>query len=384
MVRHHRWMALGAAITLACAWLGWRYGIATNAGATTVRSATLHSELFGPGIVDATARSQLSPKTNGRIVELRVHSGDQVAAGATLVRLQSESAEALLQQAQAQLASARAQLVSARADSERATALADQADRDRRRLNYLAERDSDTVAVADLDLSITTFASAVAEESRARAQVDATQSAVLAAQGAVAYQASQLAENVLAAPFAGVITQRIRSVGDTVGPGSGILEVADPASVFIQARFDESLLPAVSLNAQARVAFHSSEGAGVAGHVARIDRVVDGETREFIVEIALDALPSHWALGQRADVYVQASVPIKTALPRRYVRWNDQGAYVWVLRNGRATRQPVAIGLTSGDAMQIISGLTGADLVLEPSGRLYPGRRVYTKHGAGS
>lgn len=376
--KHRRRCGIGFALATVLLFLafGWRYAVPVDVVATGAKPAALQAELFAPGIVDAGSRVQLSSEIGGCILELNAEAGDAVTAGDVLVRMQSDSADALLHQTQAQLTSARAQLAAACADLDSATATAEHEDRDHRRLETLAEKQPDAVAQSDLDISATALATARAGELRARSQRRAAESEVSAAEAAVAYQQALQAKTALVAPFAGVVARRIRSIGDTVEPGAGILELVDPSTLFIQARFDESLLPVLSRNASARAVFYGETRDGIPGHVERIDRVVDGETREFLAEIALDTLPPHWALGQRADVYIKSRVPVAVSLPRRFVQRNSNGAFVWMMRGHRAVRRPVTIGLTTADTLQIVSGLAENDCVIRPDIHLYSGRRV--------
>lgn len=46
-------------------------------------------------------------------------------------------------------------------------------------------------------------------------------------------------------------------------------------------------------------------GATATGEVSRLGRESDRETREFLINVRVTELPKNWAIGQRAEVYLQ-------------------------------------------------------------------------------
>ena len=52
-------------------------------------------------------------------------------------------------------------------------------------------------------------------------------------------------------------------------------------------------------------------------------------------------------------------------LPVRSVQQSaDDRQFVWIVRGGKASRQPVEVGQTQGDRIIILSGLTEGDIVI--------------------
>ena len=53
-------------------------------------------------------------------------------------------------------------------------------------------------------------------------------------------------------------------------------------------------------------------------------READRETREFVVDVRVVTLPENWAVGQRAEVYIEvdrkSAVPL---LPAKFVFWRE-------------------------------------------------------------
>jgi hypothetical protein len=63
--------------------------------------------------------------------------------------------------------------------------------------------------------------------------------------------------------------------------------------------------------------------------------------------------------------------------PKSAVRSDAQGAFAWVVTNGRVRRQPLRAGADQGDQVVILEGLSGGEaLVLGPADDLASGDRV--------
>ena len=117
----------------------------------------------------------------------------------------------------------------------------------------------------------------------------------------------------------------------------------------------------------ARIVFRSQPNESFPGSVARIGREADRETREFIVDVRVLALPTNWAVGQRAEAFIRVEqADSTTTLPAVLVLRREGVEGVFVLSDGRAKWQPIELGLRSRDAVQVTGGLSPGDLVVTP------------------
>ncbi len=99
----------------------------------------------------------------------------------------------------------------------------------------------------------------------------------------------------------------------------------------------------------------------------RLGREADRETREFIVDVQVLELPKNWAVGQRAEVYIETARKNNvTLLPAAYVRWMEDAPGVFVSRGNRAAWQPLTFGLRSPDTIEVVDGLHAGDTVVVP------------------
>lgn len=101
---------------------------------------------------------------------------------------------------------------------------------------------------------------------------------------------------------------------DVLGTGTLEARVKTQVSARIQERLVEVLVDqgdTVKKGQKARVVFRSEPQKNYPGVVSRLGREMDRETREFLVDVRVEQLPVNWAVGQRAEVYIQ----IDTAKP---------------------------------------------------------------------
>jgi len=96
------------------------------------------------------------------------------------------------------------------------------------------------------------------------------------------------------------------------------------------------------------------------------------------VRIDLDESISHMIPG--TEVNVDTSVTLRSQallIPADAVNENREGRYVWVVRDGRADQQQITTGLTNYLAVEVLDGLTEADLIIIAGQQdLQPGQRV--------
>jgi HlyD family secretion protein len=107
---------------------------------------------------------------------------------------------------------------------------------------------------------------------------------------------------------------------------------------------------------------------------------VDRETREFVIDVRVLELPQNWAVGQRAEVYVEAArQPDATLLPAAFVSRHEGQPGVFVRSDGRAAWRPLKLGLRGRETVEVLDGLEPGDVAVKPvdgGTTLRAGRRV--------
>jgi RND family efflux transporter MFP subunit len=264
------------------------------------------------------------------------------------------------------------------ADKTRTIAVLEQAQRHHDRVQSLREK---TVTTQDdVDRAIESLAIATADMARAEAAMTEGQKGLLAAEKTLEYHRARLADTRIKAPFTGLVVKRQREAGDVAVPGSTILTLISTDLLWISAWVDETEMAKVRVDQPARILFRSQPDQNFPGSVMRLGKQADRETREFVVDVRVSGLPENWAIGQRADVFIETHRLDKAlTIPLIALDRHDTIDGVFVERNGIARWQAVSLGARGRDVVEVTSGLSDSDSVLlVPHGgpTLTDGRRV--------
>jgi HlyD family secretion protein len=343
-----------------------------------VQRGPIVAEVMGTGTLEARVKASISPKISGRIARVLVDQGDRVATGQLLAMLDDAELRQQVEIAAAGVAVAEAALDRLKADKDRAVAVGQQADFDYERTRDLYEKK--TAASVEIEKATEALSIARAELARAGAAIVEGQRELIAAQKTLAYHQARLADTAIAAPFDGLIVRRHRDPGDVVAPGGPVLTLVSTDELWISAWVDETAIARLAPAQAARVVFRSEPGRVYPGQVSRLSREADRETREFVVDVRVMALPETWAVGQRAEVFIETvHKEDVVVLPATYLVQRDKTLGVYLEAQGRAAWRDIEVGLRSRDSVEVVDGLQPGDLVLVPSNpenELADGRRV--------
>ncbi|MFZ0033959.1 MAG: efflux RND transporter periplasmic adaptor subunit [Sedimentisphaerales bacterium] len=334
-----------------------------------VKIGTITTEVMGTGTLEARVRATISSKISGRIAHIFVDQGDKVVNGQKFLTLDDED----LRQ---QVEMAKEELSVAQAGVEMAVSQIKSAEATEKQTKTSFDRQSKLVSSGAV--STDAFEKAQQQLEIAQAGLSQAQSAKIEAEKLVAkaeaslqFAQAQLAYTVVCAPFDGLIVKRNRDPGDVVVPGSMVLEMISLDELWISAWLDETLLSRLKVGQPAKIVFRSAPEVELPGKVARISPQADSETREVLVDVAIDQMPTIWAIGQRAEVYIETDHKENVVvIPQRAVVWRQEQPGVFVIENGRTHWQKIDLGLQGKDKAEAAKGLKPGQVVLIPGSSL--------------
>lgn len=339
--------------------------------AVKVAKGTVIAEVMGTGTLEARVRTTISPKISGRLVQVLVDQGMPVTKGQLLTTLDDGELKQAVEVAKADLAVAQAGVNRSATDIVRAEATALLARTELARVEQLLR----TNVVTSNELDQATERRAVADADTRRTQLVKVEAekAVIKAQESLRYAQERLADTKIFAPFDGLVVRRSREPGDIVVPGTGILEVISTDELWVSAWVDETAMGRLAVAQPARILFRSAPETALPGQVARLAPQTDRETREFLVDVRVAQLPKTWAVGQRAEVYIETGRhPEVITLPQRFVSWREGQAGVVVDRGGKARWQTITLGLRGQEDVEVTEGITAGQVVI----RVPPGSEL--------
>ena len=289
-------------------------------------------------------------KVAGDLKTILVREGESVKPGQVLARIDTEDAQARLDEKVADLEGGRAQLALAQKNRVNNLALLQQ--------KFISQNAFDSV--------------------QSNYQVSEAKLKALEAQVALAKKA--LADTVITAPQAGIVSQRHAQPGEKLPVDGKILTLVDLAEMEVEAAVPASDIPSIRVGQQ--VSFRV-EGFGEREFRGRIDRInpaTQSGSRSILVYAVLPNQDSALKGGMFAKGSVTLSrIESAQVLPLSAVREENGNAYVLRIANDRLEARAVKLGLRNEDegTVQIVDGLDAqSQVVRSNSGTFKPGAIV--------
>jgi HlyD family secretion protein len=339
------------------------------------------------GVIEPVRTVEIKSKASGEILELGADTGDTVAAGALLVRIDPRIPKNRYDQTLAQLNAARARLANARSQLSRGQKLLENA----------------WINPADYDGLVLDAATAESEVVAAKVAVDNARIA--------------LDDTEVRAPEAGTILSKrvergqvISSPTQDVGGGTLLMTMADLDHVRVRTKVDETDIGKLAPGMEARISVASFPGQRFAGAIEKIEpqATVEQNVTQFPVLISLPNeghllrpgmnVEARFEVAKRDDVLTLPVTALRTerdiattagvigideaAIRARLAeggmdvdsqqhRGSRESAAglrgsFWVVaeRSGTLEPVPVATGVTDLDRVEIVSGLEEGEVVL--------------------
>jgi HlyD family secretion protein len=337
------------------------------------------AEVMGTGTLEAHYQATVSAQVQAPLAEYLVDQGDWVKSGQLLARLDDSDIKREVTNQQAVVMAAEATVQRTMADEAKAKANLVKAHLDYARYSGLLVTKS--ISQDQMDKTTQSLAVAEAEVASATAAIAEARRQEVASKERLKYQQARLAYTRLSAPFDGLIARRDREVGDIVVPGASIFLLVSKRELWISAWVDEYEMAGLAPGQPVRVVFRSEPKKQFPGKVARLGNEVDRETREFRVDCGVDRLPPNWAVGQRAEVYIETGRKSNVInVPLKALVWREGKPGAYVVNHGRARWRKVTIGLRGVNKVEIEKGLSKRDLVIvgPQTAQLKDGQRVTT------
>jgi HlyD family secretion protein len=367
-------LILGGIVVLSLGVFGWI--VATQGPLAPVKVTTDHAReirlersLFGVATVEARRSHAIGPTVAGRVAKVTVDQGDAVKIGQLLAEMEPVDLDSRLAGAAAAAAAAAQRVQSAEAALAEAISRAqlakNSADRyaDLHRKNFVSREAADAKA----------HEAAAAQSARqaAAAVLAAAKDDVRRAQSELAGSGKAREHLRLTSPVDGIVTARLAEPGSTVVAGQAVVQVIDPASLWLRVRVDQGRSQGLAVGLPAEITLRSRPDERLAGHVERVDLVGDAVTEERIANVVFRQVPSGLAIGELAEVTLRLPAIEKAlAIPAAALQRQGGRSGIWQPAEGRVRFMPVVAGAISADGfLEIRDGLSPGDAVVVHSAR---------------
>src|SRR5438034_2896027 len=296
---------------------------------------TVVDAIAATGQIEAIQSIELRPEVSGRITDILVREGQQVADGTPLFKVDDAELKAQVAQAEAERQLARQAL--------------------ERTKQLIAQNASST---SDLE-------QAQAKSQGADANYDLLK--------------TRLDRTVVRAPFAGVVGRRLVSIGTYVSNQTPLitLQSVNPqhASFQVPERYADRLRRGQLVSFQVA----ALPGRNFSGEVVFVDPVVELPARTILIKARVPN-PEHQL---QAGMFIEARLatdirPNALVVPEDAILPVQGSTYVWVVKDGKADRRQVTIGVRTAGWAEIEGGgvQAGDQVVVGGLERLFPGAPV--------
>lgn len=301
----------------------------------------LPDSLNAVGSLRAIESVVVRPEISGKLVRVQVAEGQRVAAGALLFALDSDIAQAEVNEA---LAAVRA------------------SERNRPRIVELAGKQ--LISKSDADAALATSEINNAKLASAKARLEKTQ---------------------IRAPFEGVVGLRQVSVGEYVNAGQALVDLVRLDPLEVEFQVPENHAGRLAVGQSVSIVTDALPGETFDAKVTAIAPNVNLSGRSIGVRARLANADKRLKPGQFAQIELAMTAAAAVLMVPEQAIWpsGDQ-KMVYVVKDGKAELRPVTLGVREPGWVAIATGLeVGEEVVVAGQMKLFPGAPVTTGKPAG-
>ncbi|MDX3935305.1 efflux RND transporter periplasmic adaptor subunit [Stenotrophomonas sp.] len=382
--RRGRWIVLAIVLLIVLAGLAWivfgreRPITVTTAPVVAIQQGGASSSVLdASGYVVARRMATVSAKITGKVREVMIEEGMRVEEGQIMATLDPIDANAQRSLSASQLEAARSQLAGLQAQVA-------QADAEAGRLQALVGQQ--LVSRSQYDL-------AVAQRDNLRAQLKTAQRNTTVASDSLAIADLGVDNNIVRAPFSGVVTAKAAQLGEIVSPLSagggftrtGIGTIVDMDSLEIEVEVGESFIGRVQPKMPVEATLNAYPDWKIPAEVIAIIPTADRGKATVKVRVALKTKDPRIVpeMGVRVSFLesarpAEAAKPQGVRVPASAIVERDQKAVAFVVKDdARVEQRAITVGTTLNNDRQVTQGLSAGDVVVtSPPAELHDGSKV--------
>jgi RND family efflux transporter MFP subunit len=300
-----------------------------------------HSGLQLPGRLEAFIRAPIYARVPGYLKSWKYDIGAKVKAGDVLAEIDTPDLDQQLAQARADLNVAQANAKLAQITAQRWQSLAD----------------TDAVAKQDVDQRTFTWNASIAQVRAAQANLDR----LVAEEGF----------KRLVAPFDGIVTARDTDIGALINVGAAggqeLFEVSETRKLRVYVNVPQNYVPSVPAGTQTTIQVPEHPDKSYSGTVEASAQAVAPSTGTTLMQLIVDNAAGEMMPGDYASIHLQIAAHTQLlSLPSSAVIFDANGLSVATVDSDNHVHiKPVTIGRDLGAVIEIATGLSAQDRVIE-------------------
>ncbi|HNP64626.1 MAG TPA: efflux RND transporter periplasmic adaptor subunit [Woeseiaceae bacterium] len=283
-----------------------------------------------PGTVVSRFDSRLASELDAKLVWI-AEVGTEVKEGETVAKLEDFTFKVREMEAQSRVEREQANVVFLESELKRLERLSDQ--------NLSAKRQLD----------------------QTKAELAIARSDHRIAQAQLGYAQISMHVTEIRAPFSGVVTERLRNIGERLNTSDEVLRLVDPRSLEVVAR---APLNTVNFIKKGDVLHVSNDYRS--GKIPIRTIVPFGNPQSHMFEVRLDADPDVWTVGESVRLSMPTAAAKEVlAVPRDALILRREGAAVFKVGDeSKVSKINVIVGLGAGSHIEVFGELSDGDQVV--------------------
>ncbi|MCK4635845.1 MAG: efflux RND transporter periplasmic adaptor subunit [Candidatus Moranbacteria bacterium] len=207
-------------------------------------------------------------------------------------------------------------------------------------------------------------------------QIQSAETQLVSTEGQLKIVQSQAVNRYVKAPYTGIVTSKIVSVGSLVSPAQAIFSVAKSDKKEINISVSSSVVKSLNVDQSVEIKIDGIEKK-VSGKIILISPMTDKISRKSLVKISVGE-NSEVRLGDFARIFIEINKKENViTIPKSIVLKEYYDNFVFINDNGIARKKKIEIGFVGENELEIISGIPeGKKIITEGQFYLKDGDKV--------
>ena len=184
------------------------------------------------------------------------------------------------------------------------------------------------------------------------------------AQAALDLANAMLADNTITAPFSGTVASLNAELGENITPLKPIMRIINTEGLTVKISVPENEIAKVRVGDTAEVVIPALDNRRFMGKVTEKSMTASLLTHSYPVKVLIEQPDEELVPGMISKVVLSADVSTGIIVPANAILVNEDGRFVWVAEEGRATRRNITISGYSGSGVIVSEGLQAGDVVI--------------------
>lgn len=175
---------------------------------------------------------------------------------------------------------------------------------------------------------------------------------------------AMLMENVLTAPFSGIVTTVNAELGENIAPLKPVIRLISTQGLTVKITVPENEIHRLSIGEAADIVIPALDNRHYQGKIIEKSMTASLVTHSYPVKVLIDKPDQELYPGMIAKVVFEGDMDNSIVVPANAVLLNQEGRFVWIEEEGRATRRKVTVIGYAGNGVVIGEGLQQGDRVI--------------------